>query len=177
MQNCRQETHSGETVPDDGAPGPALRSHVSVVRNLLVGDDDDIAEPLIVGLEREGFDVSYVSTAVGAVSAPVPDLVLLDLGLPSRGALAAERDVSLIDTIGRVPFTDTHVSALACPGLLEQVLDNLLANAIDATPPGGSVSLGAERRSGKAVVHVIDTGRGMTPSDRKCAFDRFWRPE
>ena len=49
---------------------------------LLVEDDDDIAEPLIIGLRREGFDVSHVSTASAAVSAAMPDLVLLDLGLP-----------------------------------------------------------------------------------------------
>jgi len=52
------------------------------VRILLVEDDDDIAEPLIVGLQREGFEVSRVSSAAAALAAALPDLVLLDLGLP-----------------------------------------------------------------------------------------------
>ncbi len=49
---------------------------------LLVEDDEDIAEPLIVGLRREGFEVQHVSTAAAALAAAPPDLVLLDLGLP-----------------------------------------------------------------------------------------------
>jgi len=52
------------------------------MRVLLVEDDEDIAEPLVVGLEREGFEVQHVSSAAAALAAPLPDLVLLDLGLP-----------------------------------------------------------------------------------------------
>lgn len=49
---------------------------------LLVEDDDGIAEPLEEGLRREGFGVDRVSTGGAALSAPAPDLILLDLGLP-----------------------------------------------------------------------------------------------
>lgn len=48
----------------------------------MVEDDDGIAEPLLEGLTREGFDVSRVATGAQALSAPTADLVLLDLGLP-----------------------------------------------------------------------------------------------
>ena len=49
---------------------------------LLVEDDDAIAEPLVRGLEREGFAVERVSTGGAALEAAEPDVVLLDLGLP-----------------------------------------------------------------------------------------------
>ena len=49
---------------------------------LLVEDDDAIAEPLVKGLEREGFDVQRVATGTAALDAAEPDVVLLDLGLP-----------------------------------------------------------------------------------------------
>jgi len=49
---------------------------------LLIEDDEAIAEPLAEGLAREGFDVSWVGTAAGALAASPHDLVLLDLGLP-----------------------------------------------------------------------------------------------
>jgi DNA-binding response OmpR family regulator len=52
------------------------------MRVLLVEDDDDIAEPLMVGLRREQFEVTRVSTAAAALDAALPDVVLLDLGLP-----------------------------------------------------------------------------------------------
>lgn len=52
------------------------------MRILVVEDDDGIAEPLVEGLQREGFEVSRVATGAEALDAPVPDLVILDLGLP-----------------------------------------------------------------------------------------------
>jgi two-component system response regulator RegX3 len=55
---------------------------VEAVQVLLVEDDDAIAEPLVRGLEREGFDVARVSTGEAALTASEPDVVLLDLGLP-----------------------------------------------------------------------------------------------
>ena len=49
---------------------------------LIVEDEDAIAEPLARGLQREGFHVRRVSTGGDALTAPLPDLVLLDLRLP-----------------------------------------------------------------------------------------------
>lgn len=54
-----------------------------MVRLLVVEDDDAIAEPLVAGLAREGFDVTRVTTGQAAVDAAgSADVVLLDLGLP-----------------------------------------------------------------------------------------------
>lgn len=53
-----------------------------MTRLLLVEDDDAIADPLVEGLGREGFDVDRVGTGAAALGAPAADLVLLDLGLP-----------------------------------------------------------------------------------------------
>ncbi|HZS29830.1 MAG TPA: response regulator transcription factor [Gaiellaceae bacterium] len=49
---------------------------------LVVEDEDAIAEPLVNGLRREGFEVSRVATGAAALEAPASDLVLLDLRLP-----------------------------------------------------------------------------------------------
>ena len=69
---------------------------------LIVEDDDAIAKPLAAGLEREGFDVTRVSTGEDALEAAVPDLVLLDLRLPGMDGtevcrrLRARSDVPII---------------------------------------------------------------------------------
>jgi len=68
-----------------------------------------------------------------------------------------------------------RVTALATRGRLEQVLDNLLANALDASPRGSTITLDARRANGAVEVHVIDEGPGMSPEDRGQALDRFWR--
>ena len=49
---------------------------------LVVEDDPSIAEPLVSGLAREGFEVIHAPDGGSALSAPEVDLVLLDLGLP-----------------------------------------------------------------------------------------------
>jgi len=69
---------------------------------LLVEDDDAIAEPLVAGLERDGFVVSRVATADDALAAERSDFVLLDLGLPDGDGtdvcreLRARSDVPII---------------------------------------------------------------------------------
>jgi DNA-binding response OmpR family regulator len=52
------------------------------VHILVVEDEDAIADPLVAGLRREGYDVSRVATGDGALQASPADLVLLDLRLP-----------------------------------------------------------------------------------------------
>ncbi len=52
------------------------------MRLLVVEDDKSIAEPLVAGLERQGFVVTWVRTGADALNASGHDLVLLDLGLP-----------------------------------------------------------------------------------------------
>jgi two-component system response regulator RegX3 len=54
---------------------------------LVVEDEDAIADPLVVGLRREGFDVSRVATGEAALEASSADLVLLDLRLPDLDGL------------------------------------------------------------------------------------------
>ncbi len=85
--------------------------------------------------------------------------------------LAAERGIDLrLDTNGAHP-----VEAMAVPGQLEQILDNLIDNAIDATPQGRGVRLRVARATEAAEVHVIDDGPGMTEEQRRHAFAPFWQ--
>ena len=83
--------------------------------------------------------------------------------------LAEERGVSIVDAV------DAGVVASATPGHLEQVLDNLIANAVDVSPADGVIRLTATRAGEGVEVHVVDEGPGMTPERRATAFDRFWR--
>lgn len=49
---------------------------------LVVEDDEGIAEPMVEGLRREGFQVTWVATGTEALAVGPVDMVLLDLGLP-----------------------------------------------------------------------------------------------
>jgi signal transduction histidine kinase len=60
-------------------------------------------------------------------------------------------------------------------GRLEQVLGNLVANAIRHSHEGDSITLRAEEVDGSILLSVIDTGVGIPPRDLPHVFDRFWR--
>jgi len=58
---------------------------------------------------------------------------------------------------------------------LQEVLQNLLDNAIQYTLPGGKIILSAETRDGEVVFTVADTGIGIPQSDQPRIFERFYR--
>jgi signal transduction histidine kinase len=59
-------------------------------------------------------------------------------------------------------------------GHIEQILDNLLANAIEALPAGGRVTVSVSATEGGARLVVADDGPGMSPGERARAFLRFF---
>ncbi len=60
-------------------------------------------------------------------------------------------------------------------GRLEQIVSNLLSNALRYTERGGSVALRVERAGEEAILEVADTGVGIAPDDLRHIFTRFWR--
>jgi signal transduction histidine kinase len=58
---------------------------------------------------------------------------------------------------------------------VNQILDNLIENAIRYTPEGTEVSLRTGTMNGHAFLEVADTGPGIPPEERDRIFDRFYR--
>jgi signal transduction histidine kinase len=67
------------------------------------------------------------------------------------------------------------VTACGDQDRLWEAVDNLVSNAIKYTPPGGSVRIELERDGTNSVVHVRDTGPGLSPEDVGRVFGRFQR--
>jgi signal transduction histidine kinase len=65
----------------------------------------------------------------------------------------------------------------ADPDRLQQVILNLLDNAIKFTPGGGQVTLAVTQRGDEIEVSVQDTGRGMNDEERERAFEAYYRGE
>lgn len=87
-------------------------------------------------------------------------------------ALATERRITL-----EAPApADTRRSAELVPGDLDQILDNLLANALDVSPPHSTITVRLDDlREPGFEIHIADQGPGMTDEELGRAFDRFWQ--
>ncbi len=85
-------------------------------------------------------------------------------------AYAEEHGVDL-----RADLPEHPVPASLVDGHLEQILDNLIDNAIEATPAGRAVTVVVRAGSPAVEIHVVDEGQGMSPDQLAQAFDRFWQ--
>lgn len=65
--------------------------------------------------------------------------------------------------------------AYAIAGALEQLVDNLIDNALAASPAGTEIVVSVQPAPGSITLHVVDEGPGLDPDDIDRAFDRFWR--
>jgi signal transduction histidine kinase len=70
---------------------------------------------------------------------------------------------------------DAEPVVLTSPGQIEQVLDNVLSNALSVSPDEATITLDVRVGADGVVLEVRDEGPGMTSAEKARAFDRFWR--
>ncbi|OPA74214.1 hypothetical protein BVG16_24085 [Paenibacillus selenitireducens] len=58
---------------------------------------------------------------------------------------------------------------------LEQVISNLIANALKHTSPGDSIRIGMEQELDQLTVTIADTGKGILPQDMPFIFERYFK--
>lgn len=102
----------------------------------------------------------------------------LDLGLLVKDVGTAFRPLAASEDIGlRIELLGPPPQVRVDPSRFQQILQNLLWNAIRHTPAGGQIMLSVERQGDKAVVTVSDNGSGMSAEHLPHVFDRFYRVE
>lgn len=169
-----------------------FRTPLSNLRGYLEGLEDgvfgpkDVAEPTrrqIARLEHLVDDLSLLSRVetgqVPLVVEPVAAAEILEAAAEAFRPRFAARDVDLV-----VDPTEADLTVLADGERVQQVLGNLLANALRFSPARGRVRLGARwagsQHLGRAHrpsvrFEVQDDGPGVAPGEREAIFRRFYR--
>lgn len=69
---------------------------------------------------------------------------------------------------------ESEVSVLMIPERIEQVLANLIGNALRYTPADGQITIRVKPEGGMLITRVTDTGTGIEPSDLPRVFEQFF---
>ncbi|GLW29985.1 HAMP domain-containing sensor histidine kinase [Actinoplanes regularis] len=163
-----------------------LRTPITALRGLLENIVDGVADTDPETMHTALAQTERLSRLVGD---------LLDLSRLDAGVVPMRRDLVDVprfledvvreakvnaDGIGRDVRFEVSAPALVVPGdreRLHQVFANLLDNATRHSPPGGLVTLRAERHDEQVLFVVTDQGDGIPVADRERVFERFTRGE
>ncbi|MEU4386389.1 HAMP domain-containing sensor histidine kinase [Promicromonospora sp. NPDC023805] len=143
-----------------------------------VTEDVEQATAEVVRMSRlvNGLLVLARAEAQATVAEPLPLRDILEERLTVWQPAADERGVT-ITLAGQMLAgqPDDRLEVLASPGHLDQVLDNVLSNALEVSPDGGRITVRVEPHHDEVVLEILDQGPGMSDADKARAFDRFWR--
>lgn len=181
----------------------ALQAAVRAREEMLAVVSHDLKNPLhAIGLraqllERDATEQLQaqgraIRRSVARMQGMIRDL--LDAASLDAGRFRLERDdhelrpivEDIIDGVAPIAHDqdvrlDCHVPAGTTVWVdrdrLQQVLINLVGNAVKFTPPGGVVTIAAERAPGALLVRVTDTGVGIPPAALPRIFERYFTTE
>ncbi|MCD7443568.1 HAMP domain-containing histidine kinase [Streptomyces lincolnensis] len=139
----------------------------------FVREDVEQATAEVVRMSRLVNGLLVLARAEAKVTAPEPLSLgdIVDERLAVWRPAADERGV----TVAPMGSIDGRLLVMSSPGALDQVLDNVLSNALEVSPDGGTITVRAQGRGDEVVLSVLDEGPGMSDAEKSRAFDRFWR--
>lgn len=163
-----------------------LRTPLQIIQGNLEGVLDDVYEPTdehvsatldeVRLLTRLVEDLRTLSLAESGQLALVWETVdVAELLADVNTSFSGQAEAADIDVRVEVQGDSEQMAVAADAGRLDQVLGNLMANALRHTPRGGTVTLRAEPIEGGVRITVRDTGEGIPSEDLPYVFDRFWR--
>lgn len=153
------------------SPLTALRLRIENLQYAGAGDD---AEAAIAEVDRLNHLVNGL-LALTRADRTSPERRTRALSPIIRERVDAWAPVAEDKGVAVIATGDDHARAHVADGAVEQILDNVISNAVEACPPGGHIAVSAVHDSQGACLRVDDDGPGMRPEARRHAFDRFWR--
>jgi signal transduction histidine kinase len=161
-----------------------LRTPLSNVRGYLEAFRDGVMEPnpeTIESIYEEAMllnrlvdDLQEISLAdarqLGLDRRPVePGEMLRQAVNAAQGQAKARKIMLRLDLPSELPLVEADSRRI------EQVVGNLLDNALAHTAPGGEIVTAARSKAGEVEISVTDRGEGIAPEHLPHVFDRFYR--
>lgn len=166
---------AGTMAHELGTPLNAMSGHIELLMSEEGALPADVSKRLkLIGAQIERLS-GIIQSNLRQLRAPAPRFVTVDLNALVRGIVSlvtpsvGARKVSI-----RTSLATDLPSVAGDPAQLEQVLMNLVNNALDAMPGGGSLDLLTIAKDGMACLQVRDSGAGIPKDDLGRIFDPFF---
>ena len=159
-------------TPINGLMGAA---EVALSRNR---DEEEYRQIIEAGLEEHGRLSRIIDSLLFLARAENDEIRIERSLLDARKELETVREFydAVAEEQGVVVLCQGEATFSAEPLLFRRAVGNLLANALQHTPPGGMVTLAvAEPLENAVAISVSDTGPGIPPEHLPHIFDRFYR--
>jgi signal transduction histidine kinase len=131
----------------------------------VIEDEADRLTDLIENL----LDATRLQAGALKISLSEVDLAALILQTVARFRHQTERHSLQVD------FPDNFPIIVGDENRLEQVISNLISNAIKYSPQGGEITISGQAQPQHVIVCVSDSGLGIAAADIPHVFDRFYR--
>ncbi len=106
------------------------------------------------------------------------DVQTVDLAEVVKAGVERMRAAAEAKSITVQEILDPRVDSVAGdPARLQQIVWNLVSNAVKFTPKGGKIQVRLERINSHLEIIVADTGQGIDPASLGSVFERFWQGE
>ena len=187
-QRARMEAEAANRAKDEflAMLGHELRNPLSAMASAVdvlerTPSDSELAATARTVISRQTTHLSHLMDDLLDVARVISGKVLLSRRQVNLGALLARVTETLrVTGEGRQHTIEVDTSDVwidADPTRIEQVVNNLLTNAIKYTPPGGHIRLSAAAEGGSAVLRVADNGVGIPPKLLPRIFELFVQGE
>ncbi len=157
-------------------PLTSIRGYAELLRKDALAQEVD-RDRALARIEKEaarmGALVGDLAVLAREGEGPEPSRYRVDLAAVAAEAVA---DVKALDGARPIQLiAPTEVPVSGDDARLEQMVHNLLGNALAHTPEGTPVEVGVAVRGTQAVLEVRDQGPGMSREQSRHVFDRFYR--